>query len=153
VAQHGDAHRQKLERVQVAFLSIEMRVVLGSNWRSRGISAWWPRTISRSLALSPAMFPRAHTACKQVVHKPSTTFSNPCTCTCAQVQWTTHHDQISFISTKHGENEMMKTLIKCGIYFYCSISRVRGHLKHRESAHENLGMGDGMHIYTRIPAL
>jgi hypothetical protein len=41
---NADAHTrtdlQKLERVQVAFLNIEIRVVLGSNCLRRGMRAW-----------------------------------------------------------------------------------------------------------------
>mmetsp|Transcript_21094 Transcript_21094/g.42842 ORF Transcript_21094/g.42842 Transcript_21094/m.42842 type:complete len:229 (+) Transcript_21094:1541-2227(+) len=56
---------QKFDSVHVALRSIEMRVVLGSSWRRSGISALCESTRSRSLALSPAMLPSAHTACSR----------------------------------------------------------------------------------------
>mmetsp|Transcript_11535 Transcript_11535/g.27666 ORF Transcript_11535/g.27666 Transcript_11535/m.27666 type:complete len:254 (-) Transcript_11535:129-890(-) len=57
--------RQKFDSVHVALRSIEMRVVFGSSCLSSGISALCESTRSRSFAESPAMLPRAHTACSR----------------------------------------------------------------------------------------
>lgn len=55
--------RQKLDNVQVAFLSIES-LELSLSWARRGCSALCSRTMSRHTGESPAMFPSAQTACK-----------------------------------------------------------------------------------------
>ena len=57
--------RHKLESVQVALRSVEMRVVFGSSWRKSGVSTLWLSTSSRIVAESPAMLPSAHTACSR----------------------------------------------------------------------------------------
>jgi len=55
--------RQKLERVQVAFLSIDSLAVSVS-CASRGMRAPWLSTRSLHFGESPATFPRAQTACR-----------------------------------------------------------------------------------------
>lgn len=58
--------RQKLESVQVAFRSMES-FEFSFSCDSRGPRALWPRTKSRHLGESPAMFPKAHTACNVTI--------------------------------------------------------------------------------------
>mmetsp|Transcript_5160 Transcript_5160/g.11211 ORF Transcript_5160/g.11211 Transcript_5160/m.11211 type:complete len:420 (-) Transcript_5160:345-1604(-) len=56
--------RHKLESVQVALRSIDILEV-GCSCSSSGLSAPWQRTRSRHSGESPAMLPRAHTACSR----------------------------------------------------------------------------------------
>mmetsp|Transcript_11649 Transcript_11649/g.26397 ORF Transcript_11649/g.26397 Transcript_11649/m.26397 type:complete len:397 (+) Transcript_11649:621-1811(+) len=56
--------RQKLLSVHVAFRSM-LIFACSLSWLSSGKSAPWPRTRSRHLGLSPAMLPRAQTACSR----------------------------------------------------------------------------------------
>lgn len=56
--------RQKLERVQVAFLSMEI-LLFSFRMASRGWRAPCWRTKSRQVGESPAIFPSAQTACSR----------------------------------------------------------------------------------------
>ena len=56
---------QKFESVQVAFRSIEI-LEFSLSWPSRGSRAWFDSTRSRHCGESPAMLPRAQTACAPI---------------------------------------------------------------------------------------